>query len=112
MDELLASGCKSGRTRARGAGTRTSPERVTTPKLTQSSVAAAAVSVELILERVLLIEILVVVLSREERRGADDLGLDRLAEPLRLFERAVCLSARDCLNAALTWAGLPAGSYD
>ena len=53
------------------------------PKVFQPLRAAAVELVELIVDRILLVEILVVFLGGVKRGGRDDLGDDRLFEALR-----------------------------
>src|SRR6185503_16312242 len=56
-----------------------------TPEFVQPRIAPAAVGVELVAHRILLVIVLVVFLSGPELRGLDDRRDDRLLEPLELL---------------------------
>src|SRR5262249_15840406 len=59
---------------------------VLSPELLPARIAAAAASVRLVPERILLVIALVVLFGRPELAGADDLGDDRLVEALRILD--------------------------
>src|SRR5688500_16532420 len=69
------------------AGGHRSPKRIAAPKLAQPRIAAAAESIEFVFDRVLLVEVLVVLLGRVKGRSLCDLGLNRLVETVRFLER-------------------------
>src|SRR6202022_921401 len=63
--------------RGANAAAESSVAGVGSPELLQASIAAAAVSVLVIADRVFLVEVLVILLGRSPLRGRDDLRDDR-----------------------------------